>query len=90
MSVKIHLHQSHCQYTNGLGIIEANGSTVGECLDDLVQHYPLMEKVLFHSEGELHNQLEVYVNMKSAYPDELAKAVEDGDQIHLTLMFSGG
>jgi hypothetical protein len=30
------------------------------------------------------------VNMESTYPEELAKPVRDGDEIHITLMLSGG
>ena len=36
------------------------------------------------------NIVEVYVNLESAYPDELAKQVKDGDEIHLTYMLAGG
>jgi molybdopterin converting factor small subunit len=34
--------------------------------------------------------VEVYVNNESAYPEELAKPVQDGDEIHLILMLAGG
>jgi hypothetical protein len=30
------------------------------------------------------------VNRKAAYPDELGRKVEDGDEIHLTLTIAGG
>jgi len=38
----------------------------------------------------LANNIEVYVNLKSAYPNELAIPVKDGDEIHLTVMLTGG
>ena len=90
MTVKINLHKTHRQYTDGLEIVEVNGETVGACLNELVRRYPAIEKGLFDNKGKLRNNVEIYVNMESAYPDELAKTVKDGDKIHITLILTGG
>ena len=90
MSVKINIHKTHRQFTNGLDIVEIDGNTVGACLDNLVRQFPGMRKVLFNKKGKLSNVIEIYVNQKSAYPDELARQVKDGDNIHITLMIAGG
>ena len=90
MSIKINIHRTHRQFTNGLDIVEVDGNTVGGCLDNLVRQFPDMEKVLFNKKGKLVNVIEIYVNLKSAYPGELAKQVKDGDNIHITLMIAGG
>jgi len=90
MTVKIHLHKTHRRHTEGKEIVETKGDTVGACLADLVRRFPAIEKGLFDDKGKLRNNVEVYVNMESAYPDELAKAVKDGDKIHLTLILTGG
>ncbi len=90
MTIKTHLHKTHRQYTDGLEIIEVNGTTVGACLNELVGRYPAIEKGLFDNKGKLRNNVEIYVNMESAYPDELAKTVKDGDEIHITLILTGG
>ncbi len=90
MSIKINIHRTHRQFTNGLDIVEVDGNTVGACLDNLVRQCPGMEKVLFDKKGKLVNVVEIYVNLKSAYPNELAKQVRDGDNIHITLMIAGG
>ncbi|MBW2606349.1 MAG: ThiS family protein [Deltaproteobacteria bacterium] len=90
MSIKINIHKTHRQFTNGLDIVEVDGNTVGACLDNLVRQFPDMGKVLFNKKGKLVNVIEIYVNLKSAYPDELAKQVRDGDNIHITLMIAGG
>jgi len=81
---------THRQFTNGLDIVEIDGNTVGACLDNLVRQFPDMGKVLFNKKGKLLNVIEIYVNLKSAYPNELAKQVKDGDNIHITLMIAGG
>jgi molybdopterin converting factor small subunit len=56
----------------------------------MVKRYPAMESSLFGKNGKLANIVEIYVNLQSAYPNELAKPVKDGDEIHLTMMLSGG
>lgn len=90
MAVKVHVHTTHMQFTDGLEIIAAEGKTVAECLDQLTRQFPGMEKALFAKKGKLLNTVEIYVNNASAYPDELGKAVNDGDDIHLFVMLSGG
>jgi molybdopterin converting factor small subunit len=90
VSIQVHIHGTHREATNGKGVVETEGKTVGECLANLVQIYPQMHKVLFDKKGNLSNFIEIYVNHKSAYPDELKKATRDGDEIHLTFMLAGG
>jgi molybdopterin converting factor small subunit len=90
MEVKVHIHTTHRQYTNGLEVVDVKGNTVGECLNDLVQQFPGMEKALFAKKDKLHNIVEIYVNHATAYPNELVKPVKDGDEIHLVVMLAGG
>ena len=73
-----------------MDIVEVEGNTVGNCLDNLVRQFPGMGKALFDKKGKLVNVIEIYINSKSAYPDELAKQVKDGDNVHLTLLLAGG
>lgn len=90
MSVKIHIHTTHLQFTNGLKVVSLEGSTVGECLNHLVQQFPGMEKALFAKKDQLLKNVEIYLNHASAYPNELIKPVKDGDEIHLIVMLAGG
>lgn len=90
MSIKVNIHKTHRQFTDGKEVVDSSGRTVGECLKNLVATYPGMKDVLFDKKGELFSVIEVYVNHESAYPDELKKPVKDGDEIHLTFMLSGG
>ncbi len=89
MSVKIYIHKTHRQHTGGQEMIEVSGQMVGDCLDALVDRHPEMEKILFDG-GKLNKLIEIYLNMESAYPDELLKPTKDGDEIHITLLLSGG
>jgi molybdopterin converting factor small subunit len=90
MPVRVHIHLTHRQFTDGLDVVAVEGNTVGECLDQLVKQFPKMEQALFAKKDKLLNIVEVYVNQSSAYPNELAKPVKDGDEIHLILMLAGG
>jgi len=90
MAVRVHVHTTHRQFTNGLEVVSVEGSTVGECLNQLIKQFPKMEKALFAKKDKLLNTIEIYVNHASAYPNELLKPVKDGDEIHLITMLAGG
>ena len=90
MPVNIHIHMTHRQFTNGLEVVAVEGTTVGECLSHLIRQFPGMEKALFAKKDKLLNNVEVYLNHGSAYPNELVKPVKDGDEIHLVVMLTGG
>jgi molybdopterin converting factor small subunit len=90
MPVRIHIHLTHRQFTNGLEMVTVEGKTVGECLNQLIKQFPAMEKALFTKKDKLLNVVEVFVNNAAAFPNELTKPVKDGDEIHLLVMLAGG
>lgn len=90
MSVRINIHPNLYQFTNDQTIVEVNGSTLGQCLDDLVKQFPQIKQGLFDKDGKLLNYVDIYVNQESSYPEEMAKPVTDGDKLHITLMMAGG
>ena len=90
MSAILHIHKTHRQLTGGRDRIPVKGRTVGECLEDLTRTYPGIREKIFDAGGRLRNIIEIYVNMESAYPDELAASVAEGDEIHVTVLLAGG
>ena len=90
MSVKVSLHKTHRQFTDGLEIVQVQGETVGDCLRHLANEYPGMGEALFEKNGKLRNHIEIFLNLKSTYPQELAMPVKDGDEMHITVMLAGG
>ena len=90
MGIRVHLHSTHRSYVSGLDKVEVEGKSVGECINQLVSKYPDMEKALFDKKGKLKNIIDVYLNQESTYPEELAKPVKDGDEIHITVILAGG
>lgn len=87
MSVKINIHPFLTQHTNNQDVVEVNGSTVGQCLSQLIAQFPGLRQWLFEKNGKLNRLVEIYVNMKSSYPEELAKPVRDGDELHIIIKF---
>lgn len=90
MSVKINIHPFLSQHTNDQDVVEVNGSTVGQCLEQLVARFPELRQWLFEKNGKLNRLVEIYVNMESSYPEELAKPVKDGDELYIVVIISGG
>ena len=90
MSIKVNIHQNLRHLTNDLSTVEVNGTTVGECLNDLVGQFPSLRKYVFDKKNRLLNYVDVYVNLESSYPEELAKPVKDGDELDITLIIAGG
>lgn len=90
MGVTLGIHKTHRRYTAGMESVPVTGKTVGACLNALVARFPDMGAVLFDGRGNLSTGIEIYLNMESAYPDELKKKVKDGDEIYITLMLAGG
>ena len=90
VGVFVNIHQTHRHLTGGLDMVEVDGTSIGECLDDLVARYPALEDALFAERGKLINFIEIYHNLESAYPDELARPVKNGDEIHITILLAGG
>lgn len=90
MSITVYLHKNHCKYADGDETVSVEGTTVQECLDDLVSTHPGMSEVVFTKTKKLHPLIEIYLNSTSAYPDALKKAVKDGDKIYLVYTLAGG
>jgi molybdopterin converting factor small subunit len=71
-------------------VVEVSGSTVGECLHQVVKQFPRMKPQLFTTTGTLFDNILISVNGESAYPEQLAKPVQEGDELKIVFMISGG
>ena len=90
MSIKIDISLLSNQYTKGQQIVDVKGSTIGQCLDDLVKQFPGIKQGLFEENGKLHSYIDVYLNGESAYPELLAKPVRAGDKLYIVFLIGGG
>ena len=89
MSVKVILHP---YLTDGAGEakIELDGSTVKECIKNLVGRFPAMQSKLFGKNEKLHGYVEILVNGQPTVPLELAYPLKDGDEMAILVFLSGG
>lgn len=90
MSIKINIASYLQPYTNNLEVVEVNGSTVGECLNHLVKHFPSIKEMLFDKNGKLFGYAGIYINGEDAHPEELAKPVKDRDELYILYIIGGG
>ena len=90
MSIKINIPSYMKSSTNNMEVVEVNGNTVGECLNHLVKQFPGMKKQLFSKNGNLFENIIISVNGESAYPEQLAKPVKDGDELNIIFIIGGG
>jgi molybdopterin synthase sulfur carrier subunit len=90
MSVRIDIPPLLRYLTDGATTAKVKGSTVGDCLNHFVKQYPKTKRRLFDKDGKLLRYVEVYVNKVTTYPEELAKPVNDGDEISIVYLISGG
>ena len=90
MSIKISIPSYMQSFTNNMKVVEVSGSTVGVCLNHLVKQFPGMRKQLFSRNGNLFENISISVNGESAYPEQLAKPVKDGDELNILFIIGGG
>lgn len=71
---------------------EVNGTTVGECIDDLVKQFPSLDTVLFYERGELNDYIGVCINRElvTAWEKPLGRRVLDGDELSIILFGIAG
>ena len=90
MSVNITIPHILKHLTNNVEAVSVNGNTVGDCLAGLTEKYPEIKEQLFDKDGKLLKHIDVFVNGKSAYPDELTTKVNSGDELYIFIVLVGG
>jgi molybdopterin converting factor small subunit len=64
--ISIKLHPYLRKYTDNREIVNVEGETIRDCLEDLCHRYPEIEEHIF-KEGELNPEFEVFVKAEDAY-----------------------
>jgi len=80
MSVKIRIPSYIQQYTNQMEVVEVNGSTIGECLQDMFRQLPDLEKTV-PSTG-----FEIYINGERIFSWESDKPVKTGEELLISFL----
>ena len=77
-------------FANNMKTVEVSGETVGKCLNCLVKQFPPIKKQLFSKSGDLFEHILISINGESAYPEQLIKPINDGDELSIIVIFGGG
>jgi len=75
-------------YTGGASVVEADGGTVGELLDDLDRRYPGLRFRVVDEQGRMREHMKVFVNSESVR--DLATRIRVSDDVTLMQALSGG
>lgn len=91
MPVDVRLPTVLRSQAGGQHSVTVSGSTVGEVLRTLVEHYPGMSDQLLNSAGALQKFVNVYVNDDDVrYLSVLDTPVKDGDEVSILPAVAGG
>lgn len=78
MVAKIHLPPPWQKFINNAETVEVNGSTVGECLQNMFQKFPDLQKTVPPT------GFEIYINSERVFSWQSDQPVKDGDEMILS------
>jgi molybdopterin converting factor small subunit len=91
MSVSVRLPTIMRTHAGGQSEVSAQGSTIGEVIDDLVLQFPGTATHLRAPDGGVHKFVNVYLNDEDVrYLGKLDTPVKDGDQVSIVPAVAGG
>lgn len=92
MAIKVKLPTILRRHAAGQAVVEAEGSTVREVLEDLDARHPgLARAVMDGEDGGLHPFVNVYVNDEDVrYLGSLETEVKEGDTVSILPAVAGG
>lgn len=88
MSVSLKIDRMLKQLAGDIDTVNINGSTIAECLSDLIRRFPDIEKKIYDNNGILI--VMILHNGKAVYQKNLQNPVNDGDKLQLLIVMSGG
>jgi molybdopterin converting factor small subunit len=88
MPVKIKLNPVFQPFSGNQEIVEVKGSTIKECLDELVALFPALRNVIFDAEGNLSAL--VLLNDETILPSDFCRPVKSHNKLALLPLIYGG
>jgi len=83
MGIRIKMARHLMECTKSPSIVYASGSTVGECLNNVLEKYPEAKKCFFDRRGGLIINISVNKQELISHKDKLDLPVKEGDEIYL-------
>ena len=68
--------------------VRVKGDTVGECLDDLIRRFPLIEEWLFDKNRILKSF--ILLDDRPVHSEGLGKSIREGSELRILLILAGG
>jgi sulfur-carrier protein len=90
MTVRVKLHQYFQEMTLGKEIVEIEGNTVAQLIDNLDAAYPGIKEHLVDKRGKLQGFVELFINSAVVYPEETGMQLKDGDEVEILTIVAGG
>jgi molybdopterin synthase sulfur carrier subunit len=91
MPIKVRIPSPLRSYTNGVDIIEAEGTSVGDVLSDLKTKAAGIETRLFKAPNQLNRFVNIYLNDEDIrFLKNLETPVKPGDEISIVPAIAGG
>ena len=91
MPVKIHIPTPLRPYTDKLDVVEIDGNTIGELLNNLTAKFDGLKQHLFNSEGKMRSFVNVYLNDEDIrYLQKDQTPVKAGDTVSIIPSVAGG
>ena len=78
-------------YTEKQDVVQVEGKTVGELLQNLTNQYSELRNHLYNEDGRLRSFVNVYLNDDDIrYLDKEATSLKDGDTVSIVPSVAGG
>jgi len=91
LSVTVRLPTIMRSHAGGQSEISAEGSTIGDVVDDVVRQFPGTATHLRAPDGGVHKFVNLYLNDDDVrYLQKLDTPVKDGDQVSILPAVAGG
>lgn len=91
MSLTVSIPTPLRRYTEGRGVVEVSGSSVGAALESLLQMHPSLKAQLYTGDGRLRSFVNVYLNDEDIrYLEKTETVVKPGDSIAIVPSIAGG
>jgi len=90
MSVKVYFHGYIATSSNTLNMVEVNGDTIGQCLNNYVNLYPEIKELIFTENSKVRDTFWIMVNVGGVTQNGLDQPVRNGDELHIMQKICGG
>lgn len=91
MPTRIRIPASLRNFTDGQGLVEVSGDSVGAALASLIQKHPSLKNQLYADDGRLRAFVNVFLNDEDIrFLGKTETAIKPGDTITLVPSIAGG